>query len=120
MTKHILDELELSVRTANVLRKAGHVTTLADFMALDRKTVAALKGAGVRVWREIETVQQGLGRDTTDQRQDDWQRFRAAVGALNDMMMDSPQFRTCDAGRGFLVAVWSERQEADARTDATP
>ena len=56
----ILQELELSVRATNVLRNYGHVHTLEDFMALDRKTVMLLPHAGVRTWREIERMQEHL------------------------------------------------------------
>ena len=58
----ILNRIELSVRAGNVLRNMGTVNTLEDFMALDRATVMAQKHAGVRTWKEIQEVQQSLGR----------------------------------------------------------
>lgn len=57
----ILDQLEISVRTTNVLRKHG-VKTIDDFMALTRPVVLKLEYAGSKTWREIAEVQENLGR----------------------------------------------------------
>jgi len=56
----IIRELELSVRTTNVLNAMGTVQTLDDFMALTEAEVRAQRGAGARTWREIKDVQQNL------------------------------------------------------------
>jgi hypothetical protein len=55
-----IDSLELSVRASNVLRNWGRVNTLKDFTALDKATVMALPGAGVRTWTEVQMVQAAL------------------------------------------------------------
>jgi len=59
----IIDSLELSVRASNVLRNWGGVNTLEDFMALNKATVMALPGAGVRTWEEIKQYQDHLRGD---------------------------------------------------------
>ena len=58
----IIDDLELSVRASNVLRRRGRVETLDDFMALTKSDILAQPNAGTRTWREIEQVQKWLGR----------------------------------------------------------
>ena len=55
----IIDDLELSVRASNVLRKMG-VETQEHLMALTRRAVLAQKNAGVRTWREVADIQQEL------------------------------------------------------------
>lgn len=57
----VLDQLEISVRTTNVLRNRG-VTTIDDFMALTRPVVMKMEHAGAKTWREIADVQTSLGR----------------------------------------------------------
>ena len=56
----VLDNLELSVRADRVLRMYGRIKTLDDFMALNKAQVMALKGAGMRTWGEIKTLQKNL------------------------------------------------------------
>lgn len=56
----VLDSLELSVRADRVLRDYGRIKTLDDFMALNKAQVMALKGAGMRTWGEIKTLQKNL------------------------------------------------------------
>ena len=56
----ILDSLELSVRADRVLRAYGRIKTLDDFMSLTKADVMALKGAGMRTWGEIKTLQKNL------------------------------------------------------------
>ena len=56
----ILDSLELSVRADRVLRAWGRIKTIDDFMALDARTVMALKGAGKRTWLEVKMLQAAL------------------------------------------------------------
>ena len=58
----VLDNLELSVRADRVLRDYGRIKTLDDFMALNKAQVMALKGAGMRTWGEIKTLQKNLKR----------------------------------------------------------
>lgn len=52
----IIDDLEMSVRASNVLKKMG-VETMDDFMALTRQTVMAQKNAGRRTWNEVLEMQ---------------------------------------------------------------
>lgn len=56
----LINSLELSVRASNVLRNSGLVQTIEDFMALTKPQVMALKGAGIRTWREIRELQKNL------------------------------------------------------------
>jgi hypothetical protein len=53
----IIDDLELSVRASNVLRRRGRVNTVDDFMALTREDIMAQPYAGARTWKEIERMQ---------------------------------------------------------------
>lgn len=57
---NIIDELELSVRTTNVLKKMFDMDTMDDFMALTEGRVRAVPGAGRRTWNEIREVQNHL------------------------------------------------------------
>lgn len=57
-----VDDLELSVRTSNVLRMEG-IATVAQFMALERSQVMSFKNAGRRTWMEISDVQRYLSKD---------------------------------------------------------
>lgn len=54
----IINDLELSVRAGNILRRMNPDMTFAEFMALDQKTVMAVRHAGRRTWREIDEMQQ--------------------------------------------------------------
>lgn len=54
---NIINEIELSVRTSNVLKNMGDVHTMDDFLALTEGHVRAVRGAGRRVWQEIRSVQ---------------------------------------------------------------
>jgi len=56
----IIHDLELSVRTTNVLNAMDTVQTYDDFMALTKEQVMAQRNAGIRTWREVEEVQQNL------------------------------------------------------------
>lgn len=57
---NIIDQLELSVRTTNVLKLMGDVHTLDDFMGLTMGRVCAVRNAGRRTWNEIREVQNNL------------------------------------------------------------
>ena len=115
----VLDGLELSVRADRVLRMYGRIKTLDDFMALTKEQVMALKGAGARTWREIEEIQKNLAPLTPDEEhQERWDSFCDAVGRVNALMERHPEFRTCDAGAGFLVAVQSGKREATLRMES--
>lgn len=54
-----IDQLELSVRTSNVLRMAG-IETIEQFLELNRNYVMRLPNAGVKTWREVDEVQRYL------------------------------------------------------------
>lgn len=56
----IIDDLELSVRASNVLRRRGRVETLDDFMILTKDDIMAQPNAGARTWREIEQMHKFL------------------------------------------------------------
>lgn len=56
----IIHDLELTVRTTNVLNAMGTVQTYDDFMALTKEQVMAQRNAGIRTWREVKEVQQNL------------------------------------------------------------
>ena len=115
----ILDNLELSVRADRVLREYGRIKTLDDFMALNKAQVMALKGAGMRTWGEIKTLQKNL-RDGHPEVNAEyaWREFCDAVGRVNALMERNPRLRTCDAGAGFLVAVQSGEREAALRMES--
>ena len=115
----IIDELELSVRASNVLRRMGGIETLEDFMALTRKQVTDQPHAGIRTWREVADVQAALrpeSREAAQRRA--WAEFQDAVGVVNRMMVDNPAYRTCNVELGLLVAVQSGPREAAARGEA--
>ena len=57
---NIIDQLELSVRTTNVLKLMGDVHTLDDFMGLTKNQVCSIRGAGQRTWNEIRQLQLNL------------------------------------------------------------
>lgn len=54
-----IDRLELSVRSANVIKGAG-ISSYEAFMGLTRENVVMLPGGGIRVWREVSDVQENL------------------------------------------------------------
>lgn len=56
----IIDDLDLSVRASNVLRRRGRVETLDDFMTLTKDDIMAQPKAGIRTWREIEQMHKSL------------------------------------------------------------
>ena len=59
---NIINQIELSVRTANVLRNMGDVHTLDDFMSLTEGHVRVVRGAGRKVWQEIRDIQTDVRR----------------------------------------------------------
>lgn len=112
----ILDQLELSVRTGNVLRRTGTVNTLQDFMALSRKQVLALPHAGVRTWKEIAEIQSAHTPESREEeRRRTWAEFADTVAHVNKLMLTTPAYRVCLTGEGLLVAVQSGPHEAAAR-----
>ena len=70
-----IDELELSVRASNLLRRAG-ITTVADLLALDVSTLTASAGWPRRYVREVEEVRAFLARPTTAPSCDNCRFFR--------------------------------------------
>tara|TARA_R110002072_G_scaffold63430_6_gene157856 strand:+ start:897 stop:1205 length:309 start_codon:yes stop_codon:yes gene_type:complete len=54
-----VDDLEMSIRTGNAMRKAG-ITEIDQFVALDRKTVVGLPGSGPKCWKEVQELQESL------------------------------------------------------------
>lgn len=59
----IIEDLELSVRTSNVLRDMGTVHTLEDFLALEKDVVLMRRNAGRRTWQEIASMQNRLATE---------------------------------------------------------
>ncbi|TGT64043.1 MULTISPECIES: DNA-directed RNA polymerase subunit alpha C-terminal domain-containing protein [unclassified Mesorhizobium] len=57
-----VDDLELSVRTGNVLRRYG-ITTIDRFLQLTKPEVMFFRHAGAKTWREIQEVQINLRRN---------------------------------------------------------
>ena len=90
----IIDKLELSVRTTNVLKLMGDVETTDDFMSLTEGRVRAVRGAGRRVWQEIRDVQahfrQVEKRHATEETDEtvlrDWFAGKALAGLLAESM----------------------------------
>ena len=76
----IVNEIELSVRTSNVLKNMGDVHTLDDFLALTEGHVRAVRGAGRRVWQEIRDVQTDMRRQMDLRRQMREAEGRSAEG----------------------------------------
>lgn len=115
MTNFIKD-LELSVRASNVLTSEG-VSTREQFMALDRVSVMAMKGAGSRVWKEIAEVQASLNAAAVPVRwpEQDWLEFQNAVGALNERMVNNPRLRVVAECDGCLTAVLSSSRDGERR-----
>lgn len=100
----IVDELELSIRSSNVLRTMG-VETMDDFMSLTKERFLAQRNAGARSWKEIVDLQRSLGaRNVEIERQLAWQKFCSLLGAANDLMVAYPHMRVCLAQDGCLVA----------------
>lgn len=110
----LVEDLELSVRTGNVLRNAG-IVTLDQLKALDASAVLALKNAGRKTWREIQELQQFFDEDSEDLKQSRWRTFTETVAMLNQQMNRNPEFRVVDADRGFLTAVRSSPIDGQRR-----
>jgi len=58
-----LDSIELSVRADRLLRAWGRVKSIEDFLNLKRSEFMALKGAGVKTWKEIVLTQRMFLRE---------------------------------------------------------
>ena len=97
---NIINEIELSVRTSNVLKLMGDVHTLDDFMALTEGRVRAVRGAGRRTWNEIRDVQahfrqvekrraaERAAEETDETVLRDWFAGKALAGLLVDSEAD--------------------------------
>ena len=109
---NIINELELSVRTSNVLKNMGDVHTLDDFLALTEGHVRAVRGAGRRVWQEIRSVQTDMRRQMDLQRQ-----MREAEGRSAEEI-DKTVLRDWFAGKA-LAGLLAESLHG-GRSRATP
>lgn len=83
-----ISELELSVRTSNVLRAQG-VETVAQLMELTRDQMLSWRGMGRKSVREVLEIQRELKGPDRDDR---WAQFCEAVRTLNAMMARDPDF----------------------------
>jgi hypothetical protein len=59
---HSLSDVEMSVRTHNVLQNAGYAT-LGDLQHATEKQIRALPNAGVKTWREVLELQEAFNID---------------------------------------------------------
>ena len=123
---NIINELELSVRTANVLKLMGDVDTMDDFLALTEGRVRAVRGAGRRVWQEIRSVQMDLQRqmreaegrsaeeiDKTVLR--DWFAGKALAGLLVDSEADCRPESVAQACYRYADAMLAARETTKAK-----
>lgn len=115
----IVDDLELSVRTSNVLRGEG-VRTLSAFMALSKDRVMAMKGAGVRTWNEIKSVQTNIAPTAAEAEKAAWHQFRELLAQANAVMAVNPSFRVVVDGNGYAMAAATAWQEARTRGVPVP
>jgi hypothetical protein len=61
----IYEQMELSVRTSNCMRRAG-IETMDQFLRLDRDDVMGWKNAGIRTWNEIADLQSQLNTSAAE------------------------------------------------------
>lgn len=97
----VLDRLELSVRTTNVLRRHG-IETMDAFMRLDKPTVLGMEHAGARTWREIAEVQAAFGQDPIAQ------RVTHLLRTLNSLPLDPGYFFYVDRSGHVRLAQYCE------------
>lgn len=110
-----ISELEVSVRTHNVLKKAGYIN-IGAVLDLDEKTARALPNAGARTWREIAELQESLKPPSQQEIVDEaWCDFVRAVGTANSLMRRHPQFRAVVVERGEIMAYETDRDTAERR-----
>jgi len=100
-------DLELSVRTSNVLRVA-EIESLEAFMALTKPTVMGWQHAGARTWKEISEMQEYL---------------RALVPVRSRLIMQAEDIERLHAALRLVLpvleaAVSFERAAADYLTES--
>jgi phage-related tail protein len=100
-----IDDLELSVRTVNVLRRA-EIRTIGEFLALDKATVTGLPNAGARTWNEIRETQDYLNRQLTD-------KLKRLVGELNKLLLQRSHSLKVTVDNDGLVKVYQWYAPAD-------
>ncbi|TIW53851.1 MAG: hypothetical protein E5V54_24120 [Mesorhizobium sp.] len=108
-----IDDLELSVRTGNVLRRYG-VTTLDRFMELTKPEVMFFRHAGAKTWREIQEVQINLRRN--ERRQSLPGRAAELLRGLNELGPELAQagFFIRQDNRGRLrLGRWAIKEDFD-------
>lgn len=127
---NIINELELSVRTSNVLKNMGDVHTMDDFLALTEGHVRAVRGAGWRVWQEIRSVQTDMRRqmdlrrqmrEAEDRSAEDWtKRDEIALAVLPTVVQVCAGDRPREAGTETHEQMFSRKAYAlaDARLAA--
>ncbi|RWD43914.1 MAG: hypothetical protein E5V72_01495 [Mesorhizobium sp.] len=83
--RDFIDDLELNVRTGNVLRN-NDITTVEQFLQLTKPQVLSFKHAGARTWSEIREVQIELRRKTRSETLP--ARAIAHIRALNELQFE--------------------------------
>lgn len=107
---NIIDQLELSVRSSNILRGMG-VETLWEFLGVNKSEFLRRPHAGARSWREVEQVQKALQTSLSSP----WDVFRNHIGAINNIMKENPSFRALLTSNGCLIAAQTVGDDADYR-----
>ncbi len=107
-----VDDLEMSVRSGNVLRRA-EIKTASQLLALTKEEVLQMPAAGIRTWREVSEIQEVLRKETGPTTL--WARFTTAVQDLNAFMEEFPEHRVVLEGCGFLIPVRSGELDAKKR-----
>ena len=112
----IVNEIELSVRTSNVLKNMGDVHTLDDFLALTEGHVRAVRGAGRRVWQEIRSVQTDMRRQMREaegRSAEDWtKRDEIALAVLPTVVQVCAGDRPREAGTETHEQMFSRKAYA--------
>ena len=113
---NIVNELELSVRTSNTLKRLGDVDTMDDFMTLTEGRVRAVRGAGRRVWQEIRSVQTDMRRqmrEAEDRSAEDWtKRDEIALAVLPTVVQVCAGGRPREAGTETHEQMFSRKAYA--------
>ena len=113
---NIVNEIELSVRTSNVLKNMGDVHTMDDFLALTEGHVRAVRGAGRRVWQEIRSVQTDMRRQMREaegRSDEDWtKRDEIALAVLPTVVQVCSGDRPREAGTETHEQMFSRKAYA--------
>lgn len=92
MNNHFVDRVEMSTKASNILRRQYPNLDRTSFMALRRNDILAHLGAGIRVAREIEDLQDALENLPVDDGMLE-QTAVAAAATLNALLQEDPALR---------------------------